>query len=140
MKVQATYCTHFVRRTDPVIEDPEIRIGQVRPASTATLQSARVTGNELLLDIEFQGGQGAHEFELYWDGRTYPGTPVEIRLNLHHKTDDNGRNTYYRTLHFNLTTLRTRLNASEVVLRINTHTLVKVDLSKPRHTDNCTIF
>ena len=99
----------------PLSGSPSIVIGVNVPAPSdpATVTDARISGDELSLDVEFGGGCSEHAFALHTNAAFLESLPVQTHVSLLH--DANGdmcRALLRRTLTFDLSALRNTYRAA----------------------------
>lgn len=98
----------------PVVEPPAggsaaVRVGSVParlPSDPASVTSAAVHGDSLVLEVTFGGGCARHDFALYASGVWMESFPVQTPVSLAHDAHgDNCRALLSRELRFDLSPL-----------------------------------
>lgn len=86
---------------------PIVELADARPEDTFELQSARIVGDTLLVDVAFSGGCKEHSFEMSTNKQWLKSLPPQINLNLIHRANsDDCRSMLMGTLRFDLTSIR----------------------------------
>mgnify|MGYP000256180308 CR=1 FL=1 len=68
---------------------------------------AGIEGNNLILDVTYQGSHKDHLFELVWDGDYLEGETTQANLVFRHSAQgDEGHNTIHKKLAYTLTDLK----------------------------------